>query len=285
MDELFVESSSRFGDLVDDDVSWATSSHHVTRAVAPAAAKPYDVVQAMWIFGGPVIFVTGIFGNVLVLVVMTRRRMKGTSTSVHLSLMAVADACVLVTGLLPEWFEAALDFKFKEYHWITCKLEKFLFYTSADTSIWILVIFTLDRFVAICFPFLKKDCCRQSRAKFYALVAALTAVVKNLHVFWTRGPEYGIGATAAALTGLAMNSTVGELTLPPLPLVVLKVCGRPTPEYAKFEKFQRPWIVFVTVNAVPFCVILVCNVFIISALFEVRRIRVQQSIVSTSGKL
>ena len=88
-----------------------------------------DLVSLLWIYSGPVIFAVGLCGNALILVVMTRRRMSGTSTSVHLSLMAIADMAVLCTGLVPEWIEAAVGIIPKEIHPITCKLEKFLFYT------------------------------------------------------------------------------------------------------------------------------------------------------------
>jgi hypothetical protein len=88
-----------------------------------------DLVSLLWIYSGPIIFVIGLCGNVLILVVMTRRRMSGTSTSVHLSLMALADMAVLCTGLVPEWIEAATGVVPKEVHPAACKLEKFLFYT------------------------------------------------------------------------------------------------------------------------------------------------------------
>ena len=90
-----------------------------------------DVVAALWIFGAPIIFVVGICGNMLILVVMTRRRMSGTTTSAHLSVMAAADMTVLVSGLIPDWLEAITggDVIFKKLHPATCKLEKFVFYT------------------------------------------------------------------------------------------------------------------------------------------------------------
>jgi len=75
----------------------------------------------------------------------------------------------------------------KELHPYTCKWEKFLFYTSGDTAIWLRVQFTLDRFMAVCFPMSDTDCCLPWRAKYYGLAALLTAVAKNAHVFMTRG--------------------------------------------------------------------------------------------------
>ena len=37
---------------------------------------------------------------------------------------------------------------FKEIHPVTCKVEKFLFYTTSDTAIWLLVLFTFDRLLS-----------------------------------------------------------------------------------------------------------------------------------------
>lgn len=57
--------------------------------------------------------------------------MSGTTTSAHLSVMAVADTLVLVSGLVTEWLEEFTggDIIFKRLHPVTCKLEKFVFYT------------------------------------------------------------------------------------------------------------------------------------------------------------
>lgn len=102
-----------------------------TRRSQPSssATSSTDLISLLWIYSGPVIFVVGLCGNALILVVMTRRRMSGTSTSVHLSLMAIADMAVLCTGLVPEWIEAAFGIIPKEIHPVMCKFEKFMFYT------------------------------------------------------------------------------------------------------------------------------------------------------------
>lgn len=108
--------------------------------------------RSLWVWMSPFIFVLGMMGNALILAVMRRRRMRGTTTSVYLPLIALTDILVLICGIIPEYLEAALSIKFKELHPVTCKLEKFSFYTMADTSIWILVLFTFDRFVAVVLP-------------------------------------------------------------------------------------------------------------------------------------
>jgi len=148
--------------------------------------------------------------------------------------------------------ELTIVFYCQESHAVLCKMEKFSFYTSSDTSIWICVIFTLDRFVAVCFPFERRSvACQPWRAKYFAVGALLAAVGKNLHVMWTRGPEFEVRTSD--------NATE---------LVLKRVCGRPTPEYRNFENFVRPWIAFVVISAVPFCVIIFCNIFIVRALIR-----------------
>ena len=143
----------------------------------------------------------------------------------------------------------------QESHAALCKLEKFSFYTSSDTSIWICVIFTLDRFAAVCFPLRRRSAaCQPWRAKYFAAAALLAAVGKNLHVAWTRGPEFR--------TRIDGNGTTTTQ------LVLHLVCGRPTVEYRNFETYVRPWIAFAVISAVPFCVIVFCNVFIVRALIR-----------------
>lgn len=177
--------------------------------------------------------------------------------------MAVFDILVLLTGIIPEWLEAMSIVKIKEIHPITCKAEKFVTYTVSDTAIWILVIFTIDRFIAVCFPLAKTEVCKPSRAKFYCLGLFLVAFTKNFHVWWTRGAEYH-----------NYNESLG----------LRSNCGRPTPEYKHFEKFVRPWIVFTLVSVIPFVVILICNISIIRALIQARNLHKDTKVQTSQEK-
>ena len=73
----------------------------------------------------------------------------------------------------------------------------------------------------------------------------LLAVVKNLHVFWTRGAQF---------------TTVEGV------LVLRSNCGRPTPAADHFESFVRPWIAFTLVSAIPFFLICFFNIGIVRTL-------------------
>jgi hypothetical protein len=60
--------------------------------------------------------------------------------------MAVADMFVLCSGLVPDWVEAVTLGRIvpKQLHPVTCKIEKFVFYTRFD-------IISLSVFLASCF--------------------------------------------------------------------------------------------------------------------------------------
>ena len=66
-----------------------------------------DVTSLVWAVGGPTLLVVGLVGNVLIIVTMTRRRMRGTSTCVYLCAMAVLDLMVLAAGFVPNWLDGA----------------------------------------------------------------------------------------------------------------------------------------------------------------------------------
>ena len=193
---------------------------------------------------------SSVAGNTLIMCVMRRKRMWGSTASGYLFLIALFDTLTLITGVIPEWMEYADILIFKEVHAATCKLEKFMFYTVADIAIWLLMAFTADRFMAVCFPLLKRKICTMSRSYMSAILIMCVAVVKNIHVFWTRGPEY--------------EEQDGVLTLK-------KMCGRPTPAYKHFEYMVRPWIVFVMVNMIPLIAIMSFNIAIITKLVMVSK--------------
>lgn len=75
---------------------------------------PTDVdYYFVWVYVSPWILFIGVTGNILTLLVMSRRRLRGSSTCVYLSAMAVADSLALIFRIPPEFFEAARLFIFK----------------------------------------------------------------------------------------------------------------------------------------------------------------------------
>ncbi len=52
----------------------------------------------VWIYISPVIFLLGLCGNALIMCTMSRPKLRGSSATVYLPLMAFFDTLVLITG-------------------------------------------------------------------------------------------------------------------------------------------------------------------------------------------
>lgn len=113
----------------------------------------------------PLVVGIGLLGNVITIVVLTRRRMR-SSTNVYLTALAVSDLLYLV-------FVFTLSFK----HYPNIREPSFLLYwqyygfgiwftdATTYTSIWLTVSFTVERYIAVCHPMRGRLICTESRAK------------------------------------------------------------------------------------------------------------------------
>ena len=216
--------------------SWPDSD-----AVPPGSA---DGVAAgyVWIWASPLMFCIGILGNSLSLIVFWRMGFGRSPTNVYLSCVATADNCVLLLGLLPQWLKQTGFIVLQELCPIACKVRYFCTFTSGDTAIWLLAVFTVDRAAAVRFPLRSFRAARGRSVLSLCACVLACACAKNAHVFWTRGA--GVDAES------------GEFT---------SNCTK-TPGYEHFEEFVRPWIAFSVVSVAPFLVVLISNVVIVRVL-------------------
>ena len=98
------------GDVGHDESNLSCSSSNSSQSSSVAGN---DVIVLLWHICGPILLSVGLVGNVLVLVTMTRKRMRGTPTFIYLVGMAAIDIVVLIVGLLPGWLEGADIFVIK----------------------------------------------------------------------------------------------------------------------------------------------------------------------------
>jgi len=212
-----------------------------------ADVQTFDLQYFLWVFVLPFVLLVGIIGNIMSIIVLRSKPFRHTTTGVYLPLTAAADVIFLLTGGL-EILQTADVFNAREYNIWTCRLYKVLHYASGDVSIWLLVAFTFDRFVAVCFPLSKRRVCTWKRAAIASGTILFLAMAKNVHEFWTRGPEF---------------RDSGELR---------RICGS-QPQYAFFLNYIRPWLVFALVMVIPFVLIFLFNCSIVRGLLKAKRDR------------
>ncbi|CAG5132761.1 unnamed protein product [Candidula unifasciata] len=118
-----------------------------------------------------VIFIFGILGNILVVIVIARTRSMHTPTNCYLLSLAVADSLVLLSATLPAIPEPFFRIDEWPYGRVLCSLLIFLQYLGIDTSSLSITAFTIERYIAICHPMKAQIMCTVSRAK--KIIAAL----------------------------------------------------------------------------------------------------------------
>lgn len=110
-----------------------------------------------------VIFLTGVVGNVSTCTVIARNKSMHTATNYYLFSLAISDMLLLVSGLPPEMYRlwSPENYVFGQAF---CIVQGFAAETSANATVLTITAFTVERYVAICHPFLSHTMSKLSRA-------------------------------------------------------------------------------------------------------------------------
>lgn len=122
-----------------------------------------------------IIFFTGVVGNVSTCVVIAKNKSMHTATNYYLFNLAVSDMVLLISGLPPEMYRiwSPDTYVFGEAF---CVLQGFAAETSANASILIITAFTVERYLAICHPFLAHATSMLSRVVRYIIAIWIVAL-------------------------------------------------------------------------------------------------------------
>ncbi|KAL4715558.1 hypothetical protein ACJJTC_009184, partial [Scirpophaga incertulas] len=122
-----------------------------------------------------VIFVAGVLGNISTCVVIARNRTMHTATNFYLFSLAISDLILLVCGLPIEvhriWNPST--YPLGEAHCIALGLAS---ETSANATVLTITAFTVERYIAICRPFISHTMSKLSRAVRFIIVIWICAL-------------------------------------------------------------------------------------------------------------
>lgn len=122
----------------------------------------------------PILVIFGVLGNILSVCVFFYTKLRKLSSSYYLSSLAVSDTVFLITVFIA-WLELV-----KIYWFITqwvCKITMYLTYVSSFLSVWLIIVFTIERFVAVRYPLLRQSLCTTSRAKFIITLLVIISLL------------------------------------------------------------------------------------------------------------
>jgi len=113
---------------------------------------PLSVVIPITVIYG-LIFLTGLLGNVVTCVVIVRSRYLHTTTNYYLFSLAVSDLVLLLSGLPPEMISIWRRYP-DPFGEAFCVLRGLASETSANATVLTITAFTVERYLAICRPFI-----------------------------------------------------------------------------------------------------------------------------------
>nr|AKQ63017.1 orphan G-protein coupled receptor 12 [Platynereis dumerilii] len=274
----FVNSTDDHVDFLDTPETGYSTTGQVptTEEVWWSDSQIEQLSSDLWRYSAPVIFFLGVFGNLTTLVVLRwRRSASDTATTYFVQLVAAADLCVLVAGMLPQWMQLRNFADPMEDSAVGCKIYKFFMYSAGDVAVWFMAAFTVERFVAIYYPLKRSSICRISRIKLTAMSLVGVAIVKNVHVFVTRGAEWKLIETNSTYNSPPADNntfTYGQNRGPKPEFYInengeryelVSNCGYTTEEFKYFHLHVRVWLVFVLATAVPLVILIICNTAVI----------------------
>ena len=160
MDEDIITMSPegvQYNSNTEDNVTTAMLS--VNDSVVLRGSFLFSCTMLVVQWGYAVVVLLGTAGNILAFVVLLTRRMRNTSVNLYLTLLACADTGVLCVSAFRTWLTAITGYNFLHVSDAGCKLFMFMFVVFIHISAWLVVAVSVDRFVAVWFPFKSLTMC------------------------------------------------------------------------------------------------------------------------------
>ncbi|XP_067829895.1 probable G-protein coupled receptor 139 [Heptranchias perlo] len=138
----------------------------------------------------PILAVIGVPANLVTILILSRGSCGLSKCITHyLVAMAAADLLVLIFEvILYEIKDAYFPYSFLN-HTPICSLNLALLFATIDCSVWLTVVFTFDRFVAICCQRFRAKYCTEKTAIVVMAVVCSLCVLENVPIYFIYEPR------------------------------------------------------------------------------------------------
>ena len=141
----------------------------------------------------PVLVIIGIFGQAITIKVFFRLANWKATCKIYYSTMAIVDLAYLFAFGIPEWTGEGLDyltngiliFKPENFHIFLCRCFRFIWHVTSFASYWTLVMYSVERIIAISNPFLAIKLVTIRTAKIACSTICLFAVLSFSPIIYT----------------------------------------------------------------------------------------------------
>ncbi|XP_058445581.1 neuromedin-U receptor 2 isoform X2 [Malaya genurostris] len=150
---------------------------NLTEIYGPKRDPLYVVLPVTIIY--VLIFLTGVIGNISTCIVISKNKSMHTATNYYLYSLAVSDFLLLISGVPQEIY-----FIWSKYPYIFgevfCIVRGIAAETSANATVLTITAFTVERYVAICHPFLSHTMSKLSRAVRFVFAIWIVAIISAI---------------------------------------------------------------------------------------------------------
>ena len=157
----------------------------------PYEVRFQNILDILEIYVVPIIILIGLIGNTISILVFFRNPLRKTSSSIYLASLAICDNGFLIM-LIFQWL---VWFNVQIYHLNgPCQLFTYVTNVCAFLSVWYVVGFTVERYIAVFYPLKRQTWCTPTRSKVVvASMAAVSILGNNFHL-WTSHSQimYGV---------------------------------------------------------------------------------------------
>ncbi|XP_053400805.1 C-C chemokine receptor type 1-like [Mercenaria mercenaria] len=228
---------------------WNTTENVTTGTVKDGeCGNETEVVvsEYLWKIIPPILFFAGLTGNTLTIIEIKRLGFRNQPTLTFLLCLAISDIVVLCTGLPRYWILYVFDYDLKTASNATCKLYYFFLYMTMQFSSWILVGVTVERLIKVYFPMKYRSLYSYRKVIIELFITLIALILVNGHFFFTNGIN---------------DYTEGD-------------CSSLNPDLFYFDENVFTFIDFSVLSAVPFIIMLGCNILLVKVLKQIQRDRV-----------
>lgn len=205
----------------------------------------------LWATIPTVQIVFGTFGNILNVIILSRKKMKKIPTSVFLMCLSVADMATLWTLPIPKMFRIVLDFDVRSYSEVLCRSSHLINNAAGGFSVWLLVILTMERMIMTRLPLHARNKFTSQKSTIIAVGTLITTILLSCH--------YGFGYKIQITSVDSSNGTTVQLSCQYLPRV------------SKFYKTTWRYAVLIVNIVIPAALIIVGNATILVSLLKQKK--------------
>ncbi|XP_067221810.1 growth hormone secretagogue receptor type 1 [Chanodichthys erythropterus] len=134
------------------------------------------------------LFIVGVTGNTMTILIIQRFKDMKTTTNLYLSSMAISDLVIFLS--LP--FDLYRLWKYVPWVFgeLVCSLSHYINEACTNATILHITVLSMERYLAICFPFKAKAAITKRRVKYVILALWSFALLSAAPMFFLMGVEY-----------------------------------------------------------------------------------------------